>query len=142
MPIIKFQCMSCGLSFSKRVSIETTTQSCTNCKAICSSATQGGVSIGYNNVQVDSVKPQSTGLESLDTNFERVMAQDSKQKWEHIYNRRKTKWDLINETKGSGYDIVVTDTGDYVMDKPYHEVQKNLKNDLRQKMGINFQQEK
>ena len=60
MPIIKFQCMSCGLSFSKRVSIETTTQSCTNCKAICGSATQGGVSIGYNNVQVDSVKPQST----------------------------------------------------------------------------------
>jgi hypothetical protein len=140
MPILKFQCRSCGLSFSKRVATDVNSQSCTSCGKEAFSALQGTKSIGYNAIQVEEVKPQSTGVESLDTNFERVLMQDSIRKWEIAKMRYKDKVKLLEETKGNPLDIVVGYDNEYVMDKHYHETQRDIKNQVRKEIGCNFQQ--
>ncbi len=140
MPILKFQCQSCGLSFSKRVSTDIKSQACTSCGKEAYSSNQGGASIGYSAIQVQEVKPQSTGVENLDTSFERVMMQDSLRKWEIAKQRHKDKVELLDKTKGSAYDIVIGYDNEYLLDTHYHETQKTIKNEARKELGCNFQQ--
>ncbi len=140
MPILKFQCISCGLSFSKRVASDVSSSPCSSCGKESFSALQGVKSVGYNAIQVEEVKPQSTGVESLDTNFERVMMQDSIRKWEIAKQRHKDKVQLLQESKGSPYDIVIGYDNEYLINKHYHETQRDIKNQVRKEIGCNFQQ--
>lgn len=139
MPIIKFQCHSCGLSFSKRVDTNMDTHICT-CKANAISV-NAKASIGYGQISVEEVKPQSTGVEGLDTDFARVMMQDSKQKWEIARQRNKEKWEILqNNPEITPYDIVVGYNDEYIADKKYHTTQKEIKNEARKELGCDFQQ--
>jgi len=49
---------------------------------------------------------QTTGVDSFDLDFDRVIGEDARQKWEQIYQRRRDKWDLIEKHKVSGQDLI------------------------------------
>lgn len=55
-------------------------------------------------------------MESLDLDYDRVVGEDAKKKWDMIYQRRRDKWALINQNKGStGRDILRADDGSYLI---------------------------
>ncbi|NDB58739.1 hypothetical protein EB001_09855 [bacterium] len=140
MPIVKFQCHHCGFRFSKRVNLGMNETPCQNCKDPAISL-EAKVSIGYD-AKIDGVvRPQASGIESLDTDIERIVAKDSADKWETIYQRRQDKWDIVNETGEHGKHILVAPNGEYFMNKEDSVNLKNIKNDARNQMGINYQQE-
>jgi len=114
MPIMRFLCVSCGLSFRKR-----TNQNTASCE--CGSTAQvefeSHISVGFSST-VSGAVAQDSGIESVDLNFDRVIGEDARQKWDDIYRRRSDKWDLINENKSSGitgYDLLRNDDGSYMI---------------------------
>jgi hypothetical protein len=104
MPILKYLCSTCGLKFSKRTSADTQTSTC-SCGAIAQVETQG-LSLGFTGSVSNSMKAQTTGLESFDLNFDRVVGEDSREKWEVIYQRRRDKWDLMAQHNAQGKDLI------------------------------------
>jgi len=71
------------------------------------------------------MKAQSTGLESFDLDYDRVIGEDAKEKWETIYQRRRDKWDLIEQHQVQGRDLV------RMKDQTY-SVQPQMSNALRE----------
>jgi hypothetical protein len=111
MPIFSFQCIKCGLSFKKRTKV--TTVKC-DCGEDVSTQNKN-ISLGFTS-NVDGVKAQDTGMESLDLNYDRVIGEDAKQKWDMIYQRRKDKWNLLNEHENiTGHDLLRSDDGKYIV---------------------------
>lgn len=71
-------------------------------------------SVGFSANVESSMKVQSSGIESFDMSFDRVIGEESKQKWDTIYHRRKDKWDIIHNNEGTnGYDIMRLPDGHY-----------------------------
>jgi len=140
MPIVKFQCHHCGFRFSKRVNLGINETSCQNCNDLALSL-EAKVSVGYDAQTDGVVRPQASGIESLDTDIERIVAKDSAEKWGTVYHRRKDKWDIVNETGEQGKHILVTPKGEYFMNKQDSVNLKTIKNEARKEMGINYQQE-
>jgi hypothetical protein len=119
MPIQTFQCESCGLRFRKRTKTD-------NCKCDCGVQVYSAkrLSVGFGS-DVSGVQAQNTGMESLDLSYDRVVGEDARMKWETIYNRRKDKWDMINDAKDStGYDILREEDGTYTMNRQVGSVLK------------------
>lgn len=115
MPILKFQCHSCGLSSRKRVSVGVEQVDC-SCgeTAILEGALKPDMSVGFTAPVKQSMKVQDSGVDSFDLSFDRVIGEDSKQKWDTIYKRRRAKWDLINANPNTdGYDIMKLPDGHY-----------------------------
>ena len=113
MPILKFQCTTCGLSLRKRVTRGTDTISC----ACGESAFVDGspnLTIGFQSPVGNSLKVQDSGIESFDMDYDRVIGEDAQAKWDLIYRRRRDKWDIIHSTpNSSGYDIMKLPDGTY-----------------------------
>tara|TARA_B100000424_G_scaffold192206_1_gene149814 strand:- start:795 stop:1172 length:378 start_codon:yes stop_codon:yes gene_type:complete len=63
-------------------------------------------SVGFTSGVDESMKVQTTGVDSFDLDFDRVIGEDARQKWEQIYRRRRDKWDLIEKHKVSGADLI------------------------------------
>ncbi len=104
MPILKFLCSACGLKFSKRTSSNADTFSC-----VCGHSAKAlgqGVSLGFAGNVTQSMKAQTTGIESFDLNFDRVVGEDAQSKWEVIYQRRRDKWDLMAQHNAQGKDLI------------------------------------
>jgi len=115
MPILKFQCHTCGLSSRKRVasSVEQVDCSCGDV-ALLEGALKPDMSVGFTATVKQSMVAQDTGVDSFDLSFDRVIGEESKQKWETIYKRRRDKWELIHANKGTdGYDIMKLPDGQY-----------------------------
>lgn len=120
MPILKFQCFTCGLESKQRVSLGTTKVTCSSCKgeAFIPSDANQHTSTSYQANSIQGVGLQTTGLEATDLNFDRIVAEDSRLKWEQIYNRRQAKWDIIDSHEGSkGSDLVRLPNGEYVVNR-------------------------
>lgn len=120
MPILKFQCFNCGLESKQRVSIGTTKATCSNCKgeALLDGSTSNSVTSSYQADAVQGIGLQTTGLEATDLHFDRIVAEDSRLKWEQVYNRRQAKWDIIDSHEGStGSDLVRLPNGEYVVNR-------------------------
>lgn len=118
MPILKFQCQSCGLLFKRRTKKQA--EKCA-CGEIVSSA-KGSLSVGFSS-DVEGMDVQDTGMDSFDLDYDRVIGEDARKKWDTIYQRRKDKWDLINSNKGvSGADILREDDGTYLIHSHAGEV--------------------
>ena len=72
------------------------------------------MSVGFTATVNQSMVAQDTGVDSFDLSFDRIIGEESKQKWETIYKRRRDKWDLIHANKGTnGYDIMKLPDGQY-----------------------------
>ena len=104
MPILKFQCGSCGLSLRKRVRRGTDTIKC-DCGDQARVENTVSASVGFTGKVDQSMKAQTTGVESFDLDFDRVIGEDARQKWEQIYKRRRDKWDIIESNKVTGNDL-------------------------------------
>ena len=72
MPILKFQCGSCGLSSRKRVRRGTDTIKC-DCGEQARVESTISASVGFTGKVDQSMKAQTTGFESFDLDFDRVM---------------------------------------------------------------------
>lgn len=105
MPIMKFQCQSCGLLLSKRANRATESVKC-DCGEIAFLKSEGGLSVGFSSKVGESMKAQDTGMDSFDLDFDRVIGEDAQQKWEQIYQRRRDKWDLIHKHQVLGRDLI------------------------------------
>jgi len=124
MPIIRYLCDSCGLSFRKRSTLESV--SC-DCGQIAYSEKKD-LSVGFSSDVSGSLEVQSTGIESLDLDFDRVIGEDARQKWDAIYQRRKDKWDILNDNEGAtGYDLLREDDGTYSLHREAGEVLKDYR---------------
>ena len=120
MPIQTYQCNACGLRFRKRTRTGVAVCSC----GVELSCDRKNLSVGFG-ANVNGVDVQDTGMESLDLNYDRVIGEDARQKWEMIYARRKDKWDMINSVEGStGYDLLRDDDGSYIMNSTAGSVLK------------------
>ena len=145
MPILRFQCPSCGLSFKKRVSRSAEESECRSCGG--PSFIEGSVklSVGFGS-DVSGLKAQDTGMESLDLDYDRVVGEDARQKWDMIYQRRRDKWALINQNKGStGRDILRADDGSYLIHRHAGSVlekNRNLAMDTIKSKTSNLSQER
>tara|TARA_B100000927_G_C16474392_1_gene472815 strand:- start:1936 stop:2241 length:306 start_codon:yes stop_codon:yes gene_type:complete len=62
--------------------------------------------VGFTGKVDQSMKAQTTGFESFDLDFDRVIGEDARQKWEQIYRRRRDKWDIIESNKVTGNDLI------------------------------------
>jgi hypothetical protein len=114
MPILKFQCQSCGLLQRKRVPTQKESIDC-SCgeKAFLEGSTPNS-SVGFSADVEGTMRVQTSGIESFDLNFDRVIGEESKQRWDTIYQRRKDKWDIIHSNEGTnGYDIMRLPDGHY-----------------------------
>ena len=105
MPILRFQCSSCGLALKKRVSRGTESTKC-DCGQQAYIDGHIFMSVGFTSSVDQSMKVQTTGVDSFDLDFDRVIGEDARQKWEQIYRRRRDKWDLIEKHKVSGADLI------------------------------------
>jgi len=124
MPINRYLCSSCGLSFRKRSSLESMVCDCGE-KAY---SEKRGLSVGFSAEVSGHFQTQSTGMESLDLDFDRVIGEDARQKWDAIYQRRKDKWDLLSEHRGAtGYDLLRDDEGGYLLNQEAGEVLKDYR---------------
>lgn len=116
LPILSFQCHTCGLSQKKRLSKEVTEIACV-CGKTAALEGAGMATIGFTAAVSGSefmVKTQDSGMESFDLNYDRVIGEDAKDKWGIIYNRRRDKLGLLEANPGSsGLDIVKTADGNY-----------------------------
>lgn len=118
MPILKFQCFTCGLASKQRVSLGTTKTTCPSCKGESTLEGQPEMASTSYSANVEQLGLQTTGVEASDLNFDRIVAEDARNKWEQIYARRQAKWDLLDESKGaSGSDIVRLPNGEYLVNK-------------------------
>ena len=116
MPILTFQCYSCGLKTKQRVSAGTSSVSCSNCQQ--QAVTEATTSTMSYQAPVNSVGLQNTGVEASDLDFDRVIAEDARKKWEQIYERRQAKWDIVDSNEGSkGSDLVRLPNGEYLLNR-------------------------
>ena len=114
MPILKFQCHTCGLFQRKRVARQVKSIDCTCGETAFVEGTTPNMTVGFSANVEKSMKVQSSGMESFDLEFDRVIGEDSRDKWDTIYRRRRDKWDLIHKNEGtSGYDIMKMPDGHY-----------------------------
>lgn len=136
MPILKFQCTTCGLSQRKRVSRGTDTISCT-CGESAFLEGSPNLTIGFQASVANSLKVQDSGIESFDMEYDRVIGEDAQAKWDLIYRRRRDKWDIIHSNpNSSGYDIMKLPDGTYESlpnpAKTYRETRQDSMNKLDQ----------
>ena len=124
MPILKFQCSSCGLSSRKRVSKQKTEIKCDGCSAMAQVVQSVSASVGFTSKVDQTMKVQSSGVDSFDLDFDRVIGEDARQKWEQIYRRRRDKWDLIESHNATGKDLIR-------MDDQTYQVLPEMGNNLR-----------
>ena len=101
MPIYQFQCQSCGLSFEKRwqyakAKEKNFTTPCESCGTpVRREMTSSNFQFQH---KATSALPQNTGIQSFDTNCDRVIGSDAEQKWKIIHKRQEEKIALL---KGS-----------------------------------------
>jgi hypothetical protein len=135
MPILKFLCHDCGLTQRKRVNRSVDSIDC-SCGSQAHTEAGPSLSVGFNAKIEKSMQVQATGAESLDLDFDRVIGEDSRQKWEVIGERRRTKVDLLHKNQGSnGADLMRLPDGTYEYkpeaSKAYREKREDNMNKLR-----------
>lgn len=113
MPVYRFQCMECGLSFSARVAAGTEKTGCESCgkdasknlpRSFSSSTEVSGGSLDA---------PPASGFASHDYEVDRIVGQDSLNKWKGISKRQKEKLRVMKEHNVTGFDIRKTVDGSY-----------------------------
>ena len=135
MPILKFQCTSCGLSQRKRVPKSTDKISCA-CGESAYAEGSPNLTIGFQAEVTQSLRVQDSGIESFDMDYDRVIGEDAKAKWDIVYKRNRDKWDIIHEAQATGNDIMRLPDGHYdaLPDpaKKYREVRQDSMKKLDQ----------
>lgn len=128
MPIQKFEC-GCGLQFER--STVKRVFNCPSCNTEVKAKLPSRIN-GQLSVKVDGPTPQNTGT-SIDTDYDRVIAQSAKQGWAKVRQRYEHKKELLRLNPGStGDDITRTPEGEWKI-RPSQETKviKSVQKDLR-----------
>jgi putative FmdB family regulatory protein len=87
MPVFEFSCPSCGLRFEKLVKDKTCQEhSCLDCGAVAQKQLS---SFGFRFEA--SKSPGPTGVDSLDSNVDKIVGRDADKRWEYIKDRNTEK---------------------------------------------------
>ncbi len=109
MPTYQFQCQSCGLLFDKRWQYASAKASdfTTPCEGCGENTRRKMTESNFQfNHKASSALPQNTGVQSFDTNYDRVIGSDAEQKWKLIQKRQEEKAALLrNNPDKSGQHI-------------------------------------
>jgi len=135
MPLYQYQCYACGLQFEAIAVANEARKSkkCTSCGELAKRRVTS-TSFAFTK-QVKGPTPTNTGVSAIDHDFDRVIAEDAKEKWGLIVQRQNRKRELLANNPGvTGHDLQKTAEGDYrVMSKKerHHvEVQRETFKDL------------
>lgn len=111
MPTYRFQCQSCGLSFTARGPVDMPSAPCSECGDLVHRALPKNlhttVSSGGADLRTD------TGLSGVDYNFDRAVAESSKKNWKGIARRQKDKLDVARANGVTGWDLSRNPDGSY-----------------------------
>lgn len=125
MPIYEYLCESCAVKFEKTLPASSSRQS-QPCPS-CNGAVERYLS-DFSTTFINHTTSDTSGLNSLDNNFDRVVGKDSAEKWHLIANREKEKIKILNQNpEAAPRDLRRTDTGYDVMTKQESE---SFRNDL------------
>lgn len=135
MPILKFQCTSCGFSQRKRVSKGVGSIPCSSCDSSAFAEGSPNLTVGFQAEVTRSLQVQDSGIESFDMDYDRVIGEDAKSKWDLIYRRNRHKWDIVHSSpNSSGFDIMRLPDGTYESlpepSKVYRETRQDSMNKL------------
>lgn len=118
MPMYNYLCSSCGLRFEKRVGMSERANTTCECGQTAQQAVPDDVSFGFNQ-PTSGIAPQNTGIASLDTSYDRVIAQDAALRWEAQTKRDAVKRDVLRQNpEATKQDLAQTPDGGYRVLKP------------------------
>lgn len=111
MPTYRFQCETCGLSFTARGAADMTSTPCSECGTLVQRALPktlySTVSAGGADLRTD------TGLSGVDYNFDRAVGESSKKNWQGIAARQKDKLGVVQANGVTGWDLSRNPDGSY-----------------------------
>jgi putative FmdB family regulatory protein len=129
MPVYRFQCQECGLSFSARVAASVSDTKCEACGSNASKSLPRSFSISTSVSGGSLDAPPASGFASHDYEVDRIVGQDSLNKWRGIAKRQKEKLRVMNEHNVTGFDIRKTVDGSYrPMSQPEREASERSRN--------------
>ena len=113
MPVYRFQCQECGLSFSGRVASGVTKTKCEACGKDAARDLPRNVSMSTNVAQGSINDIPASGYASHDYEVDRVVGQDALNKWQGIAKRQKDKLRVMKEHNVTGFDLSKKADGTY-----------------------------
>ena len=109
----EFQC-ECGLRFEANAPMKdhSKPRACPECKQLAKRWVPDNVS-GTFNVETKGIAPQNTGVQSVDTNWDRVIGKDSEVRWTGFASHYKNKEKFMRDHGVKRDDISVNPDGSY-----------------------------
>ena len=119
----------------KRVSKGVESISCSSCGSSAFAEGSPNLTVGFQAEVTRSLQVQDSGIESFDMDYDRVIGEDAKAKWDLIYRRNRDKWDIVQSSpNSSGLDIMRLPDGTYESlpepSKVYRETRQDSMNKL------------
>jgi hypothetical protein len=145
MPMLNFQCSSCGLFFEKFTRDKDLQEmSCLSCGEV-SPRQLNGCSFVFGSGKT----PGNTGVDSLDTSVDKAVGRNADSRWEVIKNRRAYKRSVQHDNGGIGEVPLARNeaTGEYIpvpkeklpqiqnLHKEYQDIYKSHKQE-RESKGV------
>jgi len=93
MPTFSYMCSECGLSFKKRAPRGTDSAPCECCGTLASRAMTSTFNTSTE-LKTEGTDPQNTGS-SLDYDYDAIIAQDSRQRWQAVHERNMAKEEVL-----------------------------------------------
>lgn len=98
MPIYDFKCTNCGLIFEKFVRKKISSYECLSCGSDAGRDEVSAVGFVFGNGKT----PGNTGVDSLDSSFDKFVGRDAEQRWESIKDRQTNKRKVQRDHGGVG----------------------------------------
>jgi len=115
MPTYEFKC-KCGLVFERRLQVGKAEEGhkCPNCGGVApqklSSAT-----CTYSFKTDGTINPQCTGLSGVDLDYDRIIGEDAKEKWEIHQKREEEKREIMRKSGVDKTSISIDSDNAYVV---------------------------
>jgi hypothetical protein len=100
------------LNFTRLAEAEASTQRC-DCGASAERQLPKQFSIAWKSSSSRDLQPTTTGFESLDESFDRVVGEDARLKWKAIAHRQREKQRVLQRTGATGWDLSRQGDGTY-----------------------------
>jgi len=120
MPIYTYQC-ECGVQFEELTAMGTETVECIACGRGAKMALPEGLNFSLQ-APTQGIAPQNTGFSGIDAEVDRVIAQDSVEKWAAIDQRDAYKREILASNPGTDKtDLSKMPDGDYKVMEPWQK---------------------
>ena len=132
-PLYEFQC-DCGLRFEANAPMSDAKKprACPECNQQAQRWVPGDVA-GSFNLETKGMNPQNTGVQSLDTNWDRVIGQDSAAKWTGFAAHYKDKERFMRDHGVGLNDISINPDGSYRVLRPQEKATHQRALDINKK---------